>query len=331
MTELDMVDAFERNRPRLRGVAYRMLGSLAEADDAVQETWLRVSRADAGGVETMDAWLTTIVVRVCLNMLRSRNTRREEPIGVHVPDPIISHVDGVNPEDAALLADSVGLALQVVLGTLAPAERLAFVLHDMFNLPFDEIAPMVGRSPATARQLASRARRRVRGNEVPAPDPDIGRQREVVDAFFAAARRGDLDALVAALDPDVVLRADEGAARQEESVVVHGAAAVAGRDPSGTGERRRGCRADSGRPTGLGPGLHRLGREDRPHRRDGRPGPPRPARPGRPELTYCLVLALPRVVARVPPQPAATHRVRPAPMVRTKGRRRHFRLLVTPT
>ena len=229
MTELDMVDAFERNRPRLRGVAYRMLGSLAEADDAVQETWLRVSRADAAGVESLDAWLTTIVVRVCLNMLRSRNTRREEPIGVHVPDPIISHVDGVNPEDAAMLADSVGLALQVVLGTLAPAERLAFVLHDMFNLPFDEIAPMVGRSPATARQLASRARRRVRGNEVPAPDPDIGRQREVVDAFFAAARRGDLDALVAALDPDVVLRADEGAARQEESVVVHGAAAVAGR------------------------------------------------------------------------------------------------------
>lgn len=229
MTELDMVDAFERNRSRLRGVAYRMLGSLAEADDAVQETWLRVSRADADGVESMDAWLTTIVVRVCLNMLRSRNTRREEPIGVHVPDPIISHVDGVNPEDAAMLADSVGLALQVVLGTLAPAERLAFVLHDMFNLPFDEIAPMVGRSPATARQLASRARRRVRGNEVPAPDPDIGRQREVVDAFFAAARRGDLDALVAALDPDVVLRADEGAARQEESVVVHGAAAVAGR------------------------------------------------------------------------------------------------------
>jgi RNA polymerase sigma factor (sigma-70 family) len=227
MTEL--VDGFERNRPRLRAVAYRMLGSLAEADDAVQETWLRVSRSDAGGVESLDAWLTTIVVRVCLNMLRSRNTRREEPMGVHVPDPIISHADGVTPEDAALLSDSVGLALQVVLGTLAPAERLAFVLHDMFNLPFDEIAPMVGRSPATARQLASRARRRVRGTDVPAPDPDLGRQREVVDAFFAAARRGDFEGLVAVLDPDVVLRADEGTSRPEESVVVHGATTVASR------------------------------------------------------------------------------------------------------
>jgi RNA polymerase sigma factor (sigma-70 family) len=229
MIESDrLAEGFERNRVRLRAIAYRMLGSLAEADDAVQEAWLRLSRSDAGGIESLDAWLTTIVVRVCLNMLRSRNRRREAPMGVHVPDPVISHTDGVNPEDAALLADSVGLALQVVLETLAPAERLAFVLHDMFDLPFDEIAPMVGRSPAAARQLASRARRRVRGNEVPVPDPDIGRQREVVDAFFDAARRGDFDALVAVLDPDVVLRADEGKARPDASAVVHGAAAVAG-------------------------------------------------------------------------------------------------------
>jgi RNA polymerase sigma factor (sigma-70 family) len=230
MIESDrLAEGFERNRVRLRAIAYRMLGSLAEADDAVQEAWLRLSRSDAGGIDSLDAWLTTIVVRVCLNMLRSRNRRREAPMGVHVPDPVISHTDGVNPEDAALLADSVGLALQVVLETLAPAERLAFVLHDMFDLPFDEIAPMVGRSPAAARQLASRARRRVRGNEVPVPDPDIGRQREVVDAFFDAARRGDFDALVAVLDPDVVLRADEGKARPDASAVVHGAAAVAGR------------------------------------------------------------------------------------------------------
>jgi RNA polymerase sigma factor (sigma-70 family) len=230
MTESSwLAEGFEKNRIRLRGVAYRMLGSLAEADDAVQEAWLRLRRSDTDDIDNLDAWLTTVVVRVCLNMLRSRNTRREEPVGVHVPDPVISHTDGMTPEDAALLADSVGLALQVVLETLGPAERLVFVLHDMFDLPFDEIAPMVGRSPATARQLASRARRRVRRNEVPVPDPDIGRQREVVDAFFAAAHRGELDALVAVLDPDVVLRADEGPARPDESVVVHGAAAVAGR------------------------------------------------------------------------------------------------------
>jgi RNA polymerase sigma-70 factor (ECF subfamily) len=166
---------------------------------------------------------------VCLNVLRSRSTRREEPMGVHVPDPVISRADGMTPEDEALLADSVGLALHVVLDTLTPAERLAFVLHDMFDLPFDEIAPMVGRSPATARQLASRARRRVRGADVQAPDPDLARQREVVDAFFAAAHHGDLDALVAVLDPDVVLRSDGGTAHPEASGVLHGAAAVAGR------------------------------------------------------------------------------------------------------
>ncbi len=224
-----LADGFEKNRTRLRAVAYRMLGSLTEADDAVQEAWLRLSRSDARGVENLGAWLTTIVVRVCLNVLRSRNTRREEPIGVHVPDPVISRADGRSPEDEALLADSVGLALQVVLETLSPAERLAFVLHDMFDLSFDEIAPMVERTPATTRQLASRARRRVRGADVQAPDPDIAHQREVVDAFFAAAHSGDLDALVAVLDPDVVVRIDAGAKRPAASVLIHGAAAVAGR------------------------------------------------------------------------------------------------------
>ena len=229
MTESDwLAEGFEKNRTRLRGVAYRMLGSLAEADDAVQEAWLRLSRSDASGVDNLAGWLTTIVARVCLNVLRSRKTRREEPMGVHVPDPVISRADGTSPEDEALLADSVGLALQVVLDTLAPAERLAFVLHDMFDLPFEEIAPLVGRSPAASRQLASRARRRVRGAGVPASDPDIGRQWEVVSAFYAAARRGDLGALVAVLDPDVELRSDGGAARPDVSVVVHGPADVIG-------------------------------------------------------------------------------------------------------
>ncbi len=218
---------FEEHRSRLRGVAYRMLGSLAEADDALQEAWLRVSQAGADDVDNLGAWLTTIVARVCLNMLRSRNVRREESLEVHLPDPIVSPAGAPAPEDEALLADSVGLALQVVLDTLAPAERLAFVLHDMFELPFEEIAPMVGRTPVAARQLASRARRRVRGADTRAPDPDLGRQREVVDAFFAASRRGDFQALVAVLDPDVVLRADMGPARPEASRLVRGAAAVA--------------------------------------------------------------------------------------------------------
>jgi RNA polymerase sigma-70 factor (ECF subfamily) len=230
MTESDwVVEGFERNRTRLRGVAYRMLGSLAEADDAVQEAWLRLSRSDPSGVDNLSAWLTTIVARVCLNMLRSRKARPEDPMGAHVPDPVISRADGTSPEDEALLADSVGLALNVVLDTLTPAERLAFVLHDMFDLPFEDIAPMVGRSPATARQLASRARRRVRGADVHAPDADVARQRQVVDAFFAAAHNGDFDALVAVLDPDVVLRSDGGTARPDASVVLRGAAAVAGR------------------------------------------------------------------------------------------------------
>ncbi len=230
MTEPDwLVQGFEDNRPRLRAVAYRMLGSLTEAGDAVQEAWLRLSRSDASGVDNLAGWLTTIVARVCLNVLRSRNTRREELVGVQVPDPILSRVDGTTPEEQALLADSVGLALLVVLETLTPAERLAFVLHDMFDLPFDQIAPLVGRSEATARQLASRARRRVRGAAARDPDPDLARQRDVVDAFFAAAHGGDFDALVAVLDPDVVLRSDGGTARPDASVVLRGAAAVAAR------------------------------------------------------------------------------------------------------
>ncbi len=229
MSEAD-VESFERNRTRLRAVAYRMLGSFTEADDAVQEAWLRFSQTDASGVDNLGAWLTTITARVCLNVLRARNARREEPLhDVHVPDPVVSRADGTNPEEQALLADSVGLALQVVLDTLTPAERLAFVLHDMFGLPFDDIAPMVGRTPATTRQLASRARRRVRGADVQSPDPDLGRQREVVDAFFAAAHRGDFDALVALLDPDVLLRSDGGTAHPEFSVAIHGAAEVARR------------------------------------------------------------------------------------------------------
>jgi len=221
-----LAERFEEHRVHLRAVAYRMLGSLSEADDAVQEAWIRLSRADTSGVENLGGWLTTVVARVCLNMLRSRNSRREEPLGVHVPEPIVSRADGVDPEHEALLADSVGLALLVVLEMLAPAERLAFVLHDMFAVPFDEIAAIVGRSPTATRQLASRARRRVQGAAT-VPDADLTRQREVVDAFFAAARGGDFDALVAVLDPDVVLRSDGGVVRPGASVVVHGAQAVA--------------------------------------------------------------------------------------------------------
>ena len=223
-----LAERFEEHRPHLQAVAYRMLGSLSEADDAIQETWLRLSRSDADGIENLGGWLTTVVGRVCLNMLRSRCTRREESLNVHVPDPIISRADGTDTEHDALLADSVGLSLLVVLETLNPAERLAFVLHDMFAVPFDEIAPIVGRSPAATRQLASRARRRVQG-EAPAPDADLKRQREVVDAFFAAAHRGDFDALVAVLDPDVVVRSDGGILRAGDSDVTRGAQAVAGR------------------------------------------------------------------------------------------------------
>ncbi len=221
-----LTQRFEEHRTRLRAVAYRMLGSLSDADDAVQESWLRLNRIDAGSVENLAAWLTTVVARVCLNMLRARESRREEPLGVHIPDPIIGRADVGDPEHEALLGDAVGLALLVVLDALTPAERLAFVLHDMFAVPFEEIAAMIERSPEATRQLASRARRRVQG-AAPAPDRDIARQRAVVDAFFAAARGGDFDALVAVLDPDVVLRADGGTARTRPTVVLHGAREVA--------------------------------------------------------------------------------------------------------
>jgi RNA polymerase sigma factor (sigma-70 family) len=225
MDERDwLAGRFEEHRPRLRAVAYRMLGSVSEADDAVQEAWLRLSRSDADEIENLGGWLTTVVGRVSLNMLRSRKSRREEPIDLRMPEPIIDRADGTDPEHEALLADSVGLALLVVLETLSPAERLAFVLHDVFAVPFDEIAPIVDRSPEAARQLASRARRRVRAENT-VPDADLDAQREVVEAFLAAARDGDFDRLVAVLDPDVVLRADLGAAGWRE---VRGAEAVAG-------------------------------------------------------------------------------------------------------
>jgi RNA polymerase sigma factor (sigma-70 family) len=221
-----LAERFEEHRTRLRAVAYRMLGSSSEADDAIQEAWLRLSRSDTGGIENLGGWLTTVVARVCLNMLRSRKVRWEEPLGVHVPDPIVSREDGIDPEHQALLADSVGLALLVVLETLSPAERLAFVLHDMFSVPFEEIAPIVGRSPTATRQLASRARRRVQA-AAPSPDADLAREREVVDAFLAASRDGDFDTLLAVLDPDVVLRIDGGAVRAGLSREVRGAPAVA--------------------------------------------------------------------------------------------------------
>ena len=221
-----LAERFEAHRPRLRAVAYRMLGSLAEADDAVQDAWLRLSRTDVTDVENLGGWLTTVVARVALNMLRSRRARREEPWSPYVPEPVIDRADGTDPEHEALLADSVGLALLVVLQTLTPVERLAFVLHDMFAVPFDEIAPIVGRSPQAARQLASRARRRVRAS-APAPDADLTAQREVIDAFIAAARDGDFDGLVAVLDPDVLLRADRGAVPAGAAREVRGAQAVA--------------------------------------------------------------------------------------------------------
>jgi RNA polymerase sigma-70 factor, ECF subfamily len=217
-----LADQFEAHRTRLRAVAYRMLGSLSDADDAVQESWLRLSRSDADGIENLAGWLTTVVARVSLSMLRSRKLRREEPLEVRVPDPIISRAGAaLDPEQAVLLSDSVGLALLVILETLTPDERLAFVLHDMFAMPFEEIAPIVGRSPVAARQLASRARRRVQGS-TSLPDADVGRHRQAVDAFLAAARAGDFDALLAVLDADVVLRADQGTLR-----VIRGARAVA--------------------------------------------------------------------------------------------------------
>jgi RNA polymerase sigma-70 factor (ECF subfamily) len=225
--DIDLARRFEEHRGQLRAVAYRMLGSLHEADDAVQETWLRLARTDVAEVTNLGGWLTTVTGRICLNLLRSRAARSELPLDSHVPDPVVSPADGIGPEDAALLEDAVGLALLVVLDTLNPAERLAFVLHDMFAVAFDEIALIVDRSPAATRQLASRARRRIH-DAAPAPDTDVARQREVVDAFFAASRAGDFDALVAVLDPDVVLRADGGTARPTFSTIIRGAGAVAG-------------------------------------------------------------------------------------------------------
>jgi RNA polymerase sigma factor (sigma-70 family) len=224
VSEIELANDFARERPRLRALAYRILGSLGEADDAVQEAWLRLQRTDADQIESLEGWLTTVLARICLNMLRLRRTRGEQPLEDWRPEPIIDDpAVGTDPEHEALLADSVGIALQVVLDTLGPAERLAFVLHDMFAVPFEEIAAMVDRSPQATRQLASRARRRVR-EAAPSPDPDLTRQRAVVDAFFAAAREGDLEGLVAVLHPDVVLRAHR---RDGDPVELRGAAQVA--------------------------------------------------------------------------------------------------------
>src|ERR1700728_1358868 len=221
-----LAERFEEQRTQLRAVAYRMLGSLAEADDAVQDAWVRVSRAETSDIENFGGWLTTIVARVCLNMLRTRNVRHEERLEVHLPDPVITAVGDLGPEGQALLADSVGLALRVVLDSLTPAERLAFVLHDMFEVPFGQIAPVIERSPAAARQLASRARRRVRAAG-PNPGSDPARQREVVTAFLAASRGGDFAALVALLDPDVALRTDPDGVRLGAPEAILGARDVA--------------------------------------------------------------------------------------------------------
>ena len=227
MKDRDLItEEFERHRPHLRAVAYRMLGSLSEADDAVQESWLRLNRSDADAVANLGGWLTTVVARVSLDMLRARRTRREDYLGSWLPEPLVSVEGREDPEQEALLADSVGLALLVVLDTLTPAERLAFVLHDMFGMPFEEIAPIVDRAPAATRQLASRARRRVRG-AAPSPDPDLARQREVVEAFLAASRAGDFEALLEVLDPDVVFRIDTGGTPPRARPPVVGAEAVA--------------------------------------------------------------------------------------------------------
>jgi RNA polymerase sigma-70 factor (ECF subfamily) len=231
MDERDwLAERFQQHRPRLRAEAYRMLGSLSEADDAVQEAWIRLSRSKAGEIDNLEAWLVTAVGRVALNMLRSRKTRREEPLDAHLPDPIIDRADGIDPEHEALLADSVGLALLVVLETLTPAERLAYVLHDMFSVPFDEIGAILDRSPDAARQLASRGRRRIRGADT-TPDADPAAQQAVVEAFLAAARSGDFDALVAVLDPDIVVREDTGSGTLVE---VRGAESVARRAMAGS-------------------------------------------------------------------------------------------------
>lgn len=219
---------FEQNRGHLRAVAFRMLGASGEADEAVQEAWLRLDRSDAEEIENLPSWLTTVVARICLDMLRARTARREEPLGPHVPDPIVSPVEGSDPAHEALVADSVGLAMLGVLETLSPEERVAFVLHDSFSVPFEQVAALLGRSPAAVRKAASRARKRVEA-EPTEPDVDLERQREVVDAFFAASREGDFDALVEVLDPEIVLRSDGGEARPSANHVIRGAAAVASR------------------------------------------------------------------------------------------------------
>jgi RNA polymerase sigma-70 factor (ECF subfamily) len=226
--EQDLAVRFEQSRDRLWAVAFRMLGASGEADEAVQESWLRLARSDAGEIEDLSSWLTTVVARICLDMLRARRARREVPLGPHVPDPIVSPIEGGDPEHEAVVADSVGLALLGVLETLSPEERTAFVLHDTFSIPFEQVADLLDRSPVAARKAASRARKRVEA-EPTAPDVGIERQREVVDAFFAASRRGDFDALVAVLDPEIVLRSDGGAARPSINEVIRGAADVAGR------------------------------------------------------------------------------------------------------
>ena len=235
MDERDwLAEQFEAHRTHLRAVAYRMLGSLSDADDAVQDAWLRLSRADTSDVENLGGWLTTVVARVCLDVLRSRASRREEPLDAHVAEPIVGGADGTDPEHEALLVDAVGSALLVVLDTLAPAERLAFVLHDLFAVPFAEVAAILGRSPNAAKMLTSRARRRVRG-VAPVPEADLARQREVVDAFLAASRGGDFAALLALLDPDVVFRADAAAVQMGAPAELRGAPAVARRARGGAG------------------------------------------------------------------------------------------------
>jgi RNA polymerase sigma-70 factor (ECF subfamily) len=227
-TDRLLAQEFDRQRPHLRAVAYRMLGSFTEADDALQDAWLRAATAGADGIENVGGWLSTIVARICLNMLRSRRQRGEHAVDVRIPDPIVEPDSGTDPEHEAVRADEIGLALMVVLDTLSPAERLAFVLHDLFSVPFDQIGSLLGRSTPATRQLASRARRQVKAQAAsPTPDRDVGRQRRAVDAFFAAAREGDFDALVTVLHPDVVLRSDGGAARPGLSVTVHGAESVA--------------------------------------------------------------------------------------------------------
>jgi RNA polymerase sigma factor (sigma-70 family) len=267
----DLVRQFEARRGRLRAIAYRMLGSLSEADDAVQETWLALSRGDASQIGNLDGWLTTAVSRVCLKTLRARSACREVPLDWHVPDPVVTGQDGSSPEKAALLADDIGLALLTVLSALAPAERLAFVLHDMFAVPYAQIAAVLARTPAAARQLASRARRRVRA--APVPDPDPARQREVVDAFFAASRAGDIDALIAVLAPDAIVRSDAGPAwsvgratrggrRSQGSSRLRPAVPVR---PAHVRQRHRRSDGSPERTAVLGHGLHRHGREDHRH------------------------------------------------------------------